>query len=197
MSDLVVFQVEASQRGEVSFWVAHEHHAPAAGRVREEFPKLTVVQLVKDPHWCCANIVSIIWTNTHWCPIEDEHYMVLFDITVVLHVVRTTSVSDCPWDAALGVWERQCGAAVFVTCAAERGCVPAGVGTLGRIQQLGFRKRWDALLERTWGMAVSCEKAGREIGPEVRGKGGMTLERTFMNKRQPQKGTVSLKLTPG
>lgn len=63
----------------------------------------------------------------------------------------------------------------------------------------GFQKteRWDALLERTWGMAVSCEKAGRRMGPEGRGKGGTTLERTFMKGRQPQKGTVSLKLTPG
>lgn len=61
-----------------------------------------------------------------------------------------------------------------------------------------FRKTecWDALLERTWGMAVSCEKAGRKMGPEGRREGGMMLERAFMKGRQPQRGTMSLKLTP-
>lgn len=45
-------------------------------------------------------------------------------------------------------------------------------------------------------MAGTSEKARRKMGPEGRGKGGMTLERAFMKEGQPQKGTVSLKLAP-
>lgn len=46
-------------------------------------------------------------------------------------------------------------------------------------------------------MAVSCEKDGRKMGTEGRGKGGMMPERTFVKGGQAQKGTMSLKLTPG
>lgn len=45
-------------------------------------------------------------------------------------------------------------------------------------------------------MAVSCEKAGRTMGPEGGGEGGMMLERAFMKGRQPQRGAVSLKFMP-
>lgn len=41
-------------------------------------------------------------------------------------------------------------------------------------------ERRDGLLERTWGMAGSCEKDGRKMGTEGRGKGSMMLERAFM-----------------
>lgn len=46
------------------------------------------VQLVKDPDQCCADVVSVLWNNTCWFPIEGEHCMVLFDIVVASHVVR-------------------------------------------------------------------------------------------------------------
>ena len=88
MSDRGVFQVETSQGREISSWVALAHCVPATTRVREEFPKCTGVQLVKDPDRHCAKIVYILWTNTHWSPIEGEHYVVLFDIMVALHIVR-------------------------------------------------------------------------------------------------------------
>lgn len=162
MSDLGVFQVETSRGREISSWVAHAHHVPATGRVREKFPKCTSVQLVKDPDHCCANVVSVLWTSTRQSPVEGECYMVLFGIMVDLHVVRG-HLCISPWDATEGVMQ----SSSVSMHAVERGCVHAPwVGGMEKGMTARFQKTecWD-LPERTWSVAVSCEKAVRKRRP--------------------------------
>lgn len=200
MSNLGVFQVVTSWSKEdvPPGWHMHTM-TPLLGERQRGNSQMHECSLGENSDQCCASTVSVLWINTHWSPIEGEHYTVLFDIVVALHIVRGHFCIWLPAGCNTGCVGAVVQSSGVCSMHCRKGLCSCWGGDMEMGTAAGFQEteHWDDLLKRTWVTAVSCEKSRRKVGLEERCKDGTMLETALRKGRQPQKGTVSLMLTPG